>query len=342
MIYNVNVLKMIKIDEIKIFKEIRTHQPKKICLSAPDGLMKYLEDISARITKEFGIDVFIMGDSCYGSCDTTNFDAKRIGAELAFNIGHTISFEKLGDRTIMIDAFDDISFKRVIERTINNLKQFNTVGLVTFSQYLHQIELVKRKLEENGVKVIIGKGGGQLRDGQIFGCEFYPAFYIREDVDAFILLGNSNFHGIGVSLSSGKPTLMIDPYSEEIINLEKVSEERKKKAILSISKARYAEKFGLVLGLKEGQFDTKKLLSIKKRLEEKGKQVQLIAMREVTSERIAYFKSIDAFIQTSCPRVSIDGYTFNKPVLSAPQAEALLDLLNGKELDEFLVKPHWL
>ena len=148
MIYNVNVLKMIKIDEIKIFKEIRTHQPKKICLSAPDGLMKYLEDISARITKEFGIDVFIMGDSCYGSCDTTNFDAKRIGAELAFNIGHTISFEKLGDRTIMIDAFDDISFKRVIERTINNLKQFNTVGLVTFSQYLHQIELVKRKLEE--------------------------------------------------------------------------------------------------------------------------------------------------------------------------------------------------
>ena len=128
----------------------------------------------------------------------------------------------------------------------------------------------------------------------------------------------------------------------EIINLEKVSEERKKKAILSISKARYAEKFGLVLGLKEGQFDTKKLLSIKKRLEEKGKQVQLIAMREVTSERIAYFKSIDAFIQTSCPRVSIDGYTFNKPVLSAPQAEALLDLLNGKELDEFLVKPHWL
>ena len=213
---------------------------------------------------------------------------------------------------------------------------------MTFSQYLHQIEFVKRKLEEKGIRVIIGKGGGQLRDGQIFGCEFYPAFYIRKDVDAFIVLGNSNFHGIGVSLSSGKPTLMIDPHTEEIINLEEVSKDRKKKAILSISKARYAEKFGLVLGLKEGQFDTKKLLSIKKRLEEKGKEVQLIAMREVTSERIAYFKSIDAFIQTSCPRVSIDGYTFKKPVLSAPQAEALLDLLDGKELDEFLVKPHWL
>jgi|TARA_B100001245_G_scaffold236374_1_gene227079 2-(3-amino-3-carboxypropyl)histidine synthase len=333
---------MIKIDELKIFEEIRQHKPKKICLSAPDGLMIYLEDIASRITKEFNIDVFIMGDTCYGSCDSTNFEAKRIGAELAFNIGHTISFEKLGDRTIMIDAFDNISFDEAIENSMDVLKQFKKIGIVTFSQYLHQLESIKRKFEENGVNVIVGKGGGQLRDGQVFGCEFYPAFYIRDEVDAFVVLGNSNFHGIGVSLSSGKPTFMIDPYSKEILDLEEISKDREKKAILSISKARYAEKFGLILGLKEGQFDTKKLLKIKKRLEEKGKTVQLIAMREVTNERMAYFKSIEAFIQMSCPRVSIDGYTFNRPVLSAPQAEALLDLLDGKELDDFLVKPHWL
>ena len=242
----------------------------------------------------------------------------------------------------MIDAFDNISFNEAIENSMGVLKQFKKIGIVTFSQYLHQLESIKRKFEENGVNVIVGKGGGQLRDGQVFGCEFYPAFYIRDEVDAFVVLGNSSFHGIGVSLSSGKPTFMIDPYSKEILDLEEVSKDREKKAILSISKARYAEKFGLILGLKEGQFDTKKLLKIKKRLEEKGKTVQLIAMREVTNERMAYFKSIEAFIQMSCPRVSIDGYTFNRPVLSAPQAEALLDLLDGKELDDFLVKPHWL
>ena len=242
----------------------------------------------------------------------------------------------------MIDAFDNIDFEPAVKKSIDVLKKFKVVGMVTFSQYLHQIESIKKKFEENGVKVIIGKGGGQLQDGQVFGCEFYPAFYIKESVDAFIVLGNSNFHGIGVSLSSGKPTFMIDPYAEEIIDVKEVAEDREKKAILSISKARYAEKFGLILGLKEGQFDTKKLLSVKKRLEERGKEVQLIAMREVTKERISYFKSIDAFIQTSCPRVSIDGYTFDKPVLSSPQAEALLDLLDGKELDDFLVKPHWL
>lgn len=333
---------MIEIDENKIFEEIRSNKPRSVCISAPDGLMIYLEDISSRIKKEFNIDVFIMGDTCYGSCDSTNFEAKRIGAELAFNIGHTISFEKLGDRTIMIDAFDNIDFEPAIKKSIDALKKFKVIGMVTFSQYLHQIDLIKKKFEENGVQVIIGKGRGQLQDGQVFGCEFYPAFYIKESVDAFVVLGNSNFHGIGVSLSSGKPTFMIDPYAEEIIDVKGVAEDREKKAILSISKARYAEKFGLILGLKEGQFDTKKLLSVKRRLEERGKEVQLIAMREVTKERMSYFKSIDAFIQTSCPRVSIDGYTFNKPVLSSPQAEALLDLLDGKEIDDYLVKPHWL
>ena len=124
---------MIEIDETKIFDEIRTNKPKSVCISAPDGLMIYLEDISTRIKKEFDVDVFIMGDSCYGSCDSTNFEAKRIGAELAFNIGHTISFEKLGDRTVMIDAFDNIDFEAAIKKSVDVLKQFKVIGMVTFT-----------------------------------------------------------------------------------------------------------------------------------------------------------------------------------------------------------------
>ena len=55
---------MIEIDENKIFEEIRSNKPRSVCISAPDGLMIYLEDISSRIKKEFNIDVFIMVDSC--------------------------------------------------------------------------------------------------------------------------------------------------------------------------------------------------------------------------------------------------------------------------------------
>ena len=50
-----------------------------------------------------------------------------------------------------------------------------TVSLITDSQHLHQVEPVKKQLEYGGVFVKIGKGKGQLNDGQVFGCEFYPA-----------------------------------------------------------------------------------------------------------------------------------------------------------------------
>ena len=53
-----------------------------------------------------------------------------------------------------------------------------------------------------GLIVKIGKGKGQLNDGQVFGCEFYPAMEIKEQVDANLFLGQSNFHAAGVALST--------------------------------------------------------------------------------------------------------------------------------------------
>jgi 2-(3-amino-3-carboxypropyl)histidine synthase len=69
--------------------------------------------------------------------------------------------------------------------------------------------------------------------------------------------------------------------------------------------------------------------------------VQLIALTEVTNDRLMVFNNIDAFIQVACPRISIDN-EFTKPVLSVPQANALIRLLNKESIDDFLQIPHWL
>ncbi len=332
---------MIEIDENKIFEEIRSNKPRSVCISAPDGLMIYLEDISSRIKKEFNIDVFIMGDSCYGSCDSTNFEAKRIGAELAFNIGHTISFEKLGDRTIMIDAFDNIDFEPAVKKSIDALKEFKVIGMVTFSQYLHQIDSIKKKFEENGVQVIIGKGRGQLQDGQVFGCEFYPASDLKKEVDAYVFLGQSNFHAAGIALSTNLPTYVLDPYFNEVREVTEFAQKLKTKATLAIYKAAEAKSFGVIVGLKEGQLSKVFALKIKKELEKEGKEVQLFAMTDITNERLRNFKGIDAFIQVACPRISTDNQ-FDKPVLSTPQANALLKILRKESIEGYLEIPHWL
>ena len=98
------------------------------------------------------------------------------------------------------------------------IEKFNgkTISLITDSQHLHEVDHVKKFLEENNICVKIGKGKGQLNDGQVFGCEFYPASETMGDVDANIFLGQSNFHAAGVAMATNKPTYILDTYFNEI------------------------------------------------------------------------------------------------------------------------------
>jgi len=335
----------IRIDRPAIQELIEKNRPKRVVFNAPDGLLRETRSLAHDLEKDFGIQAIVIADPTYGSCDTVDVDAQRLGADLAFHVGHNVTVKKFGKITYSIDATDDASFVSVALKTVDFLKArgVGAVGLVTFAQHLNELSGVAKILEDGGISALVGKGMGQLHDGQIFGCEFYPAFNIREKVDAMLLLGPSMFHALGLCLSSGKPTFMLDPYQNEITDVNELAEERLKKAVLSVYKAREATKFGVIIGLKEGQIMPDQSLHLKKELENHGKSVQLIALREITTDRINAMTDIEAFVQTGCPRISVDGYNFGKPVLSVPQTDALLKLLSGKEVSmEMFQTKHWL
>jgi 2-(3-amino-3-carboxypropyl)histidine synthase len=69
--------------------------------------------------------------------------------------------------------------------------------------------------------------------------------------------------------------------------------------------------------------------------------VQLIALTEITEERVQVFRGVDAFIQVACPRIATDNH-FKKPMLSVPQALALIKLLKKEPIDDFMKIQHWL
>ena|SRR5487761_27052 len=336
----------VQLDEPKVESIIGEKHPKRIVFNAPDGLLRTTRDLARRLEQKYNnLECIIIADPTYGSCDTVDLDAQRLGADIAFHVGHNVIVQRFGKITYSIDAFDDISFAPMIEKAIEFLKSRNlkSVGVATFAQHIKELSKVQLALEESGIDAIIGKGMGQLQDGQIFGCEFYPAYNIRDQVQAMLLLGQSMFHALGLCLSTGKPTFMIDPYSMEIVDVQKSADDRLKRAILSIYKAKDAERFGVIIGLKEGQIMADQSVKIKEKLESLGKSAQLIALREVTSERIDSLTDIQAFVQTGCPRISVDGYTFSKPVLSVPQTDALINLLSGKGIDmDIFVRKHWL
>jgi len=334
---------MIVIDEKAIFDVISLKKPVTVALNAPDGMLPQVQQTAMNITKRFDIPAFVLADTTWGTCDLNSNGAKVLGAEILFNIGHTNKLETFPgpqDNVIMIDAFDDISFDQVIPKAIEILEG-KTISLITDSQHLHQIDAIKKKLEENNITVKIGKGKGQLNDGQVFGCEFYPAMEIREQVDANLFLGQSNFHAAGVALSTRIRTYILDPYFNEVRDVTDFAKKLEKKATLKIYKAMEANVFGVIVGLKEGQFAKVTALKFKKELEERGKKVQLLALTDITNDRLKNFTGIDAFIQVACPRISTDN-EFDKPMLSTPQANALLKMLKNEKLDNYLEIPHWL
>ena len=331
---------MIVIDERKVFEIIEERKPTSVALNGPDGILPKVQDLALKIGKKFGIPAYLLADTTWGSCDLNSIGGKILNAEIQFNIGHTNKLDVLEKNVIMIDAYDDVPFDKVVTKCIDLLKG-KTVSLITDSQHLHQIESVKNMLEKNNVGVKIGKGKGQLNDGQVFGCEFYPASETMGDVDANVFLGQSNFHAAGVALATNKPTYILDPYFNEVREISDFAKKLKKRSTLAIYSAVDAQTFGIIIGLKEGQLSKLTALKFKKELESKGKTVHLIALTEVTNERIRNLKGVDAFIQVACPRISTDN-KFDKPTLSTPQATALMKILRNENIDEYFQINHWL
>jgi 2-(3-amino-3-carboxypropyl)histidine synthase len=333
---------MMIIDKGKIFEIINDQKPHSVALNGPEGLIAKIQETAYSIEEAFHIPAYVIGDTCWGSCDLNTHAADTLGADILFNIGHTIAMKSVGKKAVMIDAYDDICFDYIARKCAIDLRvRYETISLLTDSQHLNQVPFVKEIFEEFGYDVIIGKGKGQLNHAQVFGCEFYPAYHLLHKVDAYIFLGQSMFHSASIALSTEKPTYMLDPYFQEYLEVTEFAQGLQKKAVLAIYRALDAERIGIIIGLKEGQFSQVRALDLKKTLQGLGKKVQLIALTEITNERVQNFEKIDAFIQVACPRIATDNH-FKKPMLSVPQGLALIRLLKNEPIEDFLKVKHWL
>jgi len=332
----------VRIDEARVFEIIETKRPSVVLVNAPGGLLRQTKEMMERVKERYGVTSILVGDSCFGICDTVDDEVEKLHADLALHIGHNATVKAVGDYTYLIDAVDDVEFADVVEMAAGTLAPYKRIGLATFSQHLGQLGPVKTMLERKGFEVHVGKQNNLLMEGQIFGCDFSTSQPLHDEIDVFLFLGQSEFHAVGLALATAKPTFMLDPYMNGVTDMRVAAEERQKRAVLAVYKALDARVFGVVTGIKEGQRMLGRSKWISNRLEMNGRKVVQIALRDVTPEKLAPHREIEAFIQTACPRISIDGFNFDRPVLSIPQADALVALMEGREIGEFLQRPKWI
>ena len=235
--------------------------------------------------------------------------------------------------TIYIEARAKIDVKETVKKAIPLLKSWNSIGLVTTVQHIHMLNKAKEVLLKAGKTVAIGDAGQAKYAGQVTGCDYSNAKSISKEVEAFFLIGGGRFHAIGVALTTAKPTIIADPFEKRAYPIQDEVQGILKQRWASISEAKKAEKFGVLIGLKSGQKKVEEAMEAKKKLEKSGKRVILLALREVTPEALMQFPYIEAFVNTACPRISLDDASrFPKPVLTFEEVLVMVGEMSWEEL----------
>jgi 2-(3-amino-3-carboxypropyl)histidine synthase len=320
------------LEEKRLRKEIKKRKPKIVFLQLPEGLKPEAPHL-ASIIEEAGATPIVSTDPCYGACDLAISEAKILGADLIVHYGHTPMTMHTEVPIVYVEARAKLSIKEALAEALTCLESWNKIGLVTTVQHVHQLEEAKNILENAGKTVFVGDADPVKYAGQVIGCDFGNARSVSEKVEAYLFVGGGRFHAMGVALATGKPTIIADPYEKRAYPIQDEVKRVIKQRWANISEAKKAKSFGVLISLKSGQMRLKDAIKIKEKLGQNGLKATLFALREVTSSALMQFPGIDAFVNTACPRLSLDDtQSFRKPLLSLNEALVLLGEMKWEEL----------
>jgi 2-(3-amino-3-carboxypropyl)histidine synthase len=284
----------------EVIKKLRKINAKKIFIQFGEGLKPKIQEIAKAIEKE-GFQVILCLEPCFGACDIRDTEAKLLGCDTILHIGHEKFIKKTSLPVVYWEYFIEADPIQILEREFEKLGNFNKIGLITSVQFVKLVQKVKEYLKKKGKKVFVHRA--LQYPGQILGCDLRAAKTIEEKVDCFLCISAGKFYGLGVVLITDKPVLNLDLEKGEIYSLEDFREKTRKIIAWNKSLFKEAKKIGILVSWKKGQL--KNSFPIKKNLEKIGKEVYVLAMDEITPEKIEGLK-LDFLINLACPRIAID------------------------------------
>jgi 2-(3-amino-3-carboxypropyl)histidine synthase len=325
-------MKNFDFEEERVRQEVLKRGAKRILVQLPEGL-KLEAPRLAKIIEKAGALPIVSADPCYGACDLATSEAECLGVDLIIHYGHSrlVKYERVP--TIYVEASATVSVIEAVEKALPLLEEWRKIGLTTTVQHVQTLDNVRERLLRAGKIVAVGDAGHLSYPGQVIGCDYSNAKSIAREVEAFVFIGGGRFHAIGVALATSKPTIVADPYESLAFAVDKEAEKILKQRWANIEQAQEAKTFAILVGLKPGQSRLEDALKVKDKLEAKGRSAILFAVREVTPEMMMGFPTIDAYVNTACPRISMDDSSkFKKPVLTMNEAFVAIGDLSWEEL----------
>ena len=308
---------------------------KRLLLQLPDGLRPIAYEIIAGITDGTEVEVILSGDSCYGSCDVAIKQARELGVELLVHYGHSFMFESDDVPVLYVPAMIDVDIPELVKAVEPQLKQWRRIGLVSTVQHVHQLEDLAEALKKLGFEVHIGRGQGKTPyDGQVLGCYYYTAQQIIENVEVFLYIGGGQFHPTGLLLNTGKPVVTANPYTGAVAvkRLDDLMQLAKKR-FAAIIALKTATRVGILVSSKPGQFSMKIADGLAQKFRGRRVEATIIYLDEVRADQLNNFAEIQAFVDTACPRIAVDGVAgLDKPLVTVREAEVALGEMRWEDI----------
>jgi 2-(3-amino-3-carboxypropyl)histidine synthase len=325
-------MKNFDLEEERVKQEILRLGAKRVLLQFPEGLKPEAPRLAKTVEKTGALPI-VSADPCYGACDLATEAAESLGADLIIHYGHAKLLRHEPIPTIYVEARATVNISEAVEKALPLLEKWRRIGLATTVQHVQTLDVVREVLVRAAKIVIIGDAGRLSYPGQVIGCDYSNAKSIVKDIEAFLFVGGGRFHALGVALSTSKPTIVADPYDNRAFSVDDEADRVLRQRWRSVKEAQKARNFGILIGLKPGQKNLEQALQIKRKLEEKGKNACMFAIREATSEALSEFPTIEAYVNTACPRLSIeDAQRFRVPVLSKNEALVIIGEVSWEDL----------
>lgn len=304
---------------------------KTVGVQYPAGLKTRAVEIARNIERETKLPVILSANPSFGACDV-----QQMPVDLVVHIGHA--------------PIPDLHYKNVFfyDNALpppENLAFLNKalplpgkrVGLLTTTQFRGWVPAVKGYLQEKGYEVFVGKSGGRIAyEGQLLGCDYSAARMVMDDVDCFLYVGSGNFHPLAVAMLTPKPVVVVDFEKGEARRLDEDKDRAIRQRHGMITAAQSAQTFGIVVSTKLGQHRMELAKELKDLATAHGKEAHIFIMDFVSPETLEGY-SVDAWVNTACPRIVLDdSILFKKPLLTPQEFEIVIGKRGWKdyEMDE--------
>ena len=332
------------LDFNEVILNIKKNNYKKILLQIPEGLKPNFKDIINFLESKTNSDYMISADPCFGACDLYTSEMIDLNVDCAIQLGHLPipNIKNYKIPTFFVNAKSNLDISKIIEKAIPKLKG-KKIGLTSTAQHAHLLNIAGEILEKKGFQYFIEKGDDRIfSKGQIVGCNFSSATKIKDKVDCFLYIGSGNFHPLGLLLSTKKPIVVGDPFSNEVRTneIEELKDMILRQRYGAIARSKDAESFGILIGLKIGQQRIDLAKKLKEKIESKDKKAFILASNNFIPSNFESFRDIDCFISTACPRIAIDDYMQYKiPILTPIELYILLGFKKWEDyqFDEVLL-----